>query len=450
MNISQNNQLLSKIKKLSSNIKENRNSSYNNEYYKYTNKRIQRLFEHRNGNIKEYEFKDLKVNNEIKNESKNVNTKNDIEQINNGNKLNSEKKKNNSNKKNLKNKKEEKHDNFNYLSEDIKYQDNIIVILNSKIGLKNLGNTCYMNTCLQIIIHTPNFISRFFKNLDKINYLTPISQNFYDLILKFYENKNWVSPEEFLNVFCKEHYNFLAKKQNDTQEFCRIFLEDINVELNNIKMKTPYIELDTLNKNKIQCKYEYDNLYKQKDDSLIIDSFYGQIINTFSCKCGFQNFSFQKCFDIPLSIPYGKKSEDLNQLIKTFFEEEKIDIKCKNCSKKDVKNKKLFSQPPEILILSLQRLNERNKSKNTIKIKFEEELKMKNYIDNECFHNKNYNYVLYGIANHNGTIDEGHYYAYINIFNDWYEFNDSNVKKLKQIEHISSEAYIFFYKRNDI
>ena len=55
-----------------------------------------------------------------------------------------------------------------------------------------------------------------------------------------------------------------GKKQNDTQEFCRIFLEDINLELNNIKKKTPYIEFETLNKSRKQCNEEYDILYKKK------------------------------------------------------------------------------------------------------------------------------------------------------------------------------------------
>ena len=31
---------------------------------------------------------------------------------------------------------------------------------NKKIGFKNLGNTCYMNSFLQILIHIPGFIEK--------------------------------------------------------------------------------------------------------------------------------------------------------------------------------------------------------------------------------------------------------------------------------------------------
>jgi ubiquitin C-terminal hydrolase len=59
-------------------------------------------------------------------------------------------------------------------------------------------------------------------------------------------------------------------------------------------------------------------------------------------------------------------------------------------------------------------------------------------------------YSLYGIANHSGTIDFGHYFAYIKIEGNWFEFNDSIVKSIGRINNISSSAYVFFYKRNDI
>ena len=57
-------------------------------------------------------------------------------------------------------------------------------------------------------------------------------------------------------------------------------------------------------------------------------------------------------------------------------------------------------------------------------------------------------YSLYGIGNHSGTIDFGHYYAYIKL-NDkkWYEFNDSSIRKIGYIDTNSKTPYTLFYKK---
>lgn len=56
-------------------------------------------------------------------------------------------------------------------------------------------------------------------------------------------------------------------------------------------------------------------------------------------------------------------------------------------------------------------------------------------------------YKLYGIINHKGDIDFGHYYAYIKIKDFWYEFNDSIVKPLKTVSFESNEVCILFYEK---
>ena len=62
-----------------------------------------------------------------------------------------------------------------------------------------------------------------------------------------------------------------------------------------------------------------------------------------------------------------------------------------------------------------------------------------------------YVYDLYGICNHSGGTWGGHYTAYVkNADNNWYHFNDTNVRKLNDnIEHslISTQAYCLFYQK---
>ena len=325
-------------------------------------------------------------------------------------------------------------------------------ITTSKIGLQNLGNTCYMNTTLQILIHTPNFINRFLneKNIDK---KCLVSKVFYELISQILKSKKFVSPIDFKNLFSKKHFQFKGNEQYDTQEFCRVFLEDINLELNKIKKKPNYKELETKNKSKNEIDKEYFNLCKLREDSLITETFYGQIINIFTCICGKKTFSFQKILDLPLLIPKSKsKNIKLKDLINLYFQSEEIEFesKCEKCKQKTIHIKEsFFSHPPEILILSLQRINNRTRKKNEIPIQFNEVLNLNQFIDEDCNENKGSSYVLYGIVNHIGNIEIGHYFCYVKIGANWFEFNDSIVNQIGKIEVISSNVYVLFYRRND-
>ena len=324
-------------------------------------------------------------------------------------------------------------------------------IITSTVGLSNLGNTCFMNTCLQNLIHSEDFIKRLLTKKSMISRSTPISYYFYNLCKELSISTRAVAPVKLKEKFGQKHHLFAGYGQNDTQEFCRILLEDMNNELNDVKKKKPYVELKTSGKSKIQCDREFDENFRGRENSIVMDSFYGQIINIFTCKCGFKDYSFQKVLDLPLLLQTNN-AISINDLLEDYFEEEEIkfETKCEKCGKKRVHKKEVkFSQPPNILILSLQRINNRTKRKNSCCVSFPEILDIQNYIDTECGHGNESQYVLYGIGNHSGTINFGHYFAYIKL-NDkyWYEFNDSSVSKIsKGINTKSTYAYTLFYKK---
>ena len=324
-------------------------------------------------------------------------------------------------------------------------------IVTSKVGLTNLGNTCFMNTCLQNLIHSDDFIKRLVSKSDMINSHTPITFKFYNLCISMAnEKKGSITPSDFKLKFGSKHSLFSGYGQNDTQEFCRFLLEDMNKELNEVKRKAAYKELNTSKKSKIECDKEFDILFKSRESSIVIDSFYGQIINIFTCKCQYQTFSFQKVLDLPLLFKNTNKSVSLIELLDDYFEEEEIqfETKCEECRKKRVHEKEIkISRPPNILILSLQRINTRTQRKNTCTLEFFEELNLKKYIDEECGHGNECNYELYGVGNHSGTINFGHYFAYIKLNEEWYEFNDSMVNKVGRINTYSNKVYTLFYKK---
>ena len=60
-------------------------------------------------------------------------------------------------------------------------------------------------------------------------------------------------------------------------------------------------------------------------------------------------------------------------------------------------------------------------------------------------------YRLYGVVNHIGNIDSGHYYSFCrnnirkNASNDWFVYNDENISKL-QGDLITPRVYMLFYQ----
>jgi len=331
-------------------------------------------------------------------------------------------------------------------------------IITSEIGFRNLGNTCFMNTCLQNLIHTEYFIQMLFSKSNLISDKTPISQKFTELCKEFITtSSSAISPDDFKREFGYKHRMFSGYRQQDTQEFCRFLLEDMNSELNEVKHPAPYKELSTLDKTKEQCDKEFDELFRKRENSLIMDVFYAQLINIFKCTCNFETYSFQKILDFPLLLQKSR-SISIEELLNEYFEGESIEFetKCEKCGKKTVHEKQVkISQPPNVLILSLQRINERTGTKNDCQVSFPDELDLSKYIEHECWKENKAKYTLYGIGNHSGSLNFGHYYAYIKIkinsINEgkWYEYNDSIVSPHTYSSNSSSTAYVLFYKKNN-
>lgn len=57
-------------------------------------------------------------------------------------------------------------------------------------------------------------------------------------------------------------------------------------------------------------------------------------------------------------------------------------------------------------------------------------------------------YQLYGVINHYGTQESGHYTAFCKLEEDkWFEFNDSFASSINKDKIVSNDAYILFYKK---
>ena len=337
-------------------------------------------------------------------------------------------------------------------SKFIKKEENLFDVIYKEIGINNLGNTCFINACLQILIHCPLFIYKLIKNKKLINEKTPTTSNFLSICKMMMETKEYsIDISNFKNLLGLNHKLFEGYLQNDSQEFCRILLEDISRELNEIKIKSVYKMLNNSDrKSKRSRDEDFHKNFTQREKSIITDIFYAQIVNIFTCECKAEIYSFQKILDFPLLFPENINREiiSINELLKLYFQTENIDFesKCERCHKISSHKKEIkISRPPEILILSLQRIDEKQE-KLGYKVKFPQILDIYPYVDHDCGYDRECKYNLFGTVNHVGNIDYGHYFSFIKIENkSWFQFNDHEVNNIKKISDCSEDVYALFY-----
>lgn len=185
-------------------------------------------------------------------------------------------------------------------------------------GLRNLGNTCYINSMLQCLFATPLFRDMFLSSKYE-NFFNPkfkneprLSKSFNDLFKKMYINGGCsVVPTAFLkNVNYLRPDMRIPDDQQDTQEFLMVVLDRLHDELSNqVEVAGEYPDLLLYDENKLEVKNdEYRNWFEKtvigNGLSPIDHIFQGQMENVLDCqRCGNTSQSYSTFYILSLAIP---------------------------------------------------------------------------------------------------------------------------------------------------
>ena len=343
-----------------------------------------------------------------------------------------------------------------YIKTDI--LEEIPNIINSLIGFNNIGNSCYANSIMQILLHSEIFLNNLENNIGEIKeQYKSISYSIHLILLDIIDASTkgvkYIDIFSFLYLFGLGHKSYSGYIQHDAQEFLRILLNDISSEMNQNKKNRNYTEIIYTNlKDKIQSEKEFEKFSNSKEKSFITELFNSVILTKHLCKCNEETYSFNNIIEYPLTIPKNINLIELSELLDIYFQEEIVEFvnRCQRCKNIEYHKKELFiTKLPKILIISLQRLNFRENTKNECIINFSEKLDLSKYIDKDFKNNQTAEYNLLGFINHIGTLNFGHYYSYIKLENKtiWYKFDDSKVNRIGDKVEDMDEAYILFYTR---
>ncbi|XP_062204947.1 ubiquitin carboxyl-terminal hydrolase 9-like isoform X2 [Phragmites australis] len=179
-------------------------------------------------------------------------------------------------------------------------------------GLHNLGNTCFMNSAVQSLVHTPPLVEYFLADYSReINTENPLGLQgelavaFGELLRKLWSaGRTSVAPRAFKSKLSRFAPQFSGYNQHDSQELLAFLLDGLHEDLNRVKKK-PYIEAkDADGRPDEEFAEECWNYHKARNDSIIVDKFQGQYKSTLVCPvCNKISVTFDPFMYLSLPLP---------------------------------------------------------------------------------------------------------------------------------------------------
>ena len=328
-------------------------------------------------------------------------------------------------------------------------------------GLANVGNSCYLNACMQILSHTYE-LSEFLKKGTYKGKINRVADSVLILEWDKLREMMWsdnctIAPWGFVKAvqkvsMLKDRDLFTGNAQNDLQEFLLFIIDCFHIALSrDVDMHITGKALNKTDKLAKTCYSMMKDMYK-KEYSEMLGIFYGIHVSEISSLEGGESLSLTPEPFSVISLPLADvESPSLFDCMDLYCMKEKLEgenawMNDKTNRKEDVNRGIIFWSLPNILIIDLKRWNGHTKKLHDIVTAPFEDADFSKYV--KGYNKKSYVYDLYAVCNHSGGVMGGHYTASTkNANGKWYEFNDTSVREVAEKNVISHKSYCFFYRK---
>ena len=269
-------------------------------------------------------------------------------------------------------------------------------------GIYNIGNSCYLNSVIQMLFNSDGFKS------------TSSGTLFEDFINK-YKNYKIYNPAEVKLVVSKNNSMFANTNQQDSYEFLIYLFDVLDKMLGNSKNNLLYQNFGIDITTNIKCKMS--NCLKESNNKITELFLHLPITNELDLSDSYRTY----------------KSIEILQDDNAYY--------CEHCKDKIIARRNTITTKwPDNLIIVLKRFDHNMRKDNRqINIPL----------------NWRHGYTLKGGIIHMGSYGGGHYIYFgknNHNNNEWFIANDSNISKIDDIDSFinnqGKQSYIILYERN--